>query len=58
MASVFVGVWIRGPNQLVKYHHVPQTQMVMRVDTSRLSWFGLERPYFQQREDETYITRT
>jgi hypothetical protein len=35
-----VGVWTLGPNQLGKLCCVPQIQMVMRVDTGDLSWFG------------------
>jgi hypothetical protein len=27
----------------------------MQDETQGLSWFGLGRPYFQQREDEAYI---
>jgi hypothetical protein len=27
----------------------------MQDETQGLSWFGLRRPYFQQREDEAYI---
>jgi hypothetical protein len=31
--------------------------MVMRVDTSRLSWFGLGKALLPAEGDETYITR-
>jgi hypothetical protein len=37
---------------------MPQTQMVMRVDTSRLSWFGLGKALLLVEGDETYISRT
>jgi hypothetical protein len=32
--------------------------MVMRVDTSRLSWFVLGKALLTSEEDVTYITRT
>jgi hypothetical protein len=54
----FVSVWTRGPNQLVKWCRMPRIQMVMRVDTSDLSWFGQCKTLLPAEGDEAYITRT
>jgi hypothetical protein len=34
---------------------VPLITVPNKDETQGLSWFGLRRPYFQQRENETYI---
>jgi hypothetical protein len=52
-----VGVWIKGPNQLVNNVVCPKLDGV-RVDTSSLSWFGQYKALLLVEGDETYITRT
>jgi hypothetical protein len=37
------------------YAGCPCPDGLMQDETQGLSWFGLRRPYFQQREDEAYI---
>jgi hypothetical protein len=37
------------------YAACPCPDGLMQDETQDLSWFGLRGPYFQQREDETYI---
>jgi hypothetical protein len=37
------------------YAACPCPDGLMQDETQGLSWFGLRRPYFQQREDEAYI---
>jgi hypothetical protein len=37
------------------YAACPCLDGLMQDETHGLSWFGLRRPYFQQREDEDYI---
>jgi hypothetical protein len=37
------------------YAACPCSDGLMQDETQGLSWFGLRRPYFQQREDEAYI---
>jgi hypothetical protein len=52
-----VGVLDLGdPQPTSKFYVVcPCPDGLMQDETQGLSWFGLRRPYFQQREDEAYI---
>jgi hypothetical protein len=53
----FVGVLDPGDPQPTSkfYAACPCPDGLMQDETQGLSWFGLRRPYFQQREDEACI---
>jgi hypothetical protein len=53
----FVGVLDPGDPQPTSKSNVacPCPDELMQDETQDLSWFGLRRPYFKQREDEAYI---
>jgi hypothetical protein len=55
--SPTVGVLYPGDPQPTNKFYVacPCPDGLMQDETQGLSWFGLRRPYFQQREDEAYI---
>jgi hypothetical protein len=55
--NAIVGVSDPGDPQPTSEFYVvcPCPDGLMQDETQGLSWFGLRRPYFQQREDEAYI---